>query len=106
MAESAPQRPRWTQARKTAVVLEWLRGGDAMELARTSGLSQAELFRWRARFLAAGQAALQTRRPRAELAQEQRVRLLERKVGQLTLENEALKKPDALIRPHGRRVNT
>jgi transposase-like protein len=106
MAESAPQRPRWTQARKTAVVLELLRGGDAMELARTYGLSQAELFSWRARFLAAGQAALQTRRPRAELEQEQRVRALERKGGQLTLENEVLTKTDALIRQHGRRLNT
>jgi transposase len=106
MAESAPQHPRWTQARKTAVVLELLRGGDAMELARTYGLSQAELFSWRDRFLAAGQAALQTRRPRAELEQEQRVRALERKVGQLTLENEVLKKTDALIRPHGRRLKT
>jgi transposase len=103
MAESAPTRNRWTQARKTAVVLELLRGGEAVELARREGISQAELFSWRDRFLAAGQAALQTRRPRADLAQEQRVRALERKVGQLTLENEILKKTDALIRQRGRR---
>ena len=106
MAESAPKRPRWTQARKTAVVLELLRGGDATELARTYGLSQVELFGWRDRFLAAGQAAMNARRPRAELAQEQRVRTLERKVGQLTLENELLKKTDELIRQRGRRSST
>ncbi len=87
MAESAPKRNRWTQVRKTAVVLELLRGGEAVELARRYGLSQAELFSWRDRFLAAGQAALPTRRRRAELDDERRVRALERKVGQLTLEN-------------------
>jgi transposase len=106
VAESVPKRNRWTQARKTAVVLELLRGGEAVELARRYGISQAELFSWRDRFLAAGQAALQTRRPRAELEQEQRVRALERKVGQLTLENELLKKTDELIRQRGRRLPT
>jgi transposase-like protein len=106
MAESTPKRNRWTQARKTAVVLELLRGGDAAELARKHGLSQAQLFSWRERFLAAGQAALKTRRGRAELEQEHRLHALERKVGQLTLENEVLKKTDALIRQRGRRLNT
>jgi hypothetical protein len=106
MAESAPRRPRGTQARKTAVVFALRRGGDAMDLARTYGRSQAELVRWRDRFLAAGQAALHTRRPRADLEPEPRVRALERQVGQLTLEHEVRNKPDALIRQHGRRVTT
>ncbi len=106
MAESAPKCSRWTQARKTVVVLELLRGGEAVELARRYGISQAELFSWRDRFLAAGQAALQARHPRAEREQEQRVRALERKVGQLTLENELLKKTDELIRQRGRRLPT
>jgi hypothetical protein len=83
-----------------------LRGGDATELARTYGLSQVVLLGWRDCFLAAGQAAMNARRPRAELAQEQRVRTLERKVGQLTLENELLKKTDELIRQRGRRSST
>jgi transposase-like protein len=93
MAKPTPQPQRWTQARKTAVVLELLRGGDVAELARQHGLSQAELFSWRDCFLTAGQAALKTRRTRAVLEQEHRLQALERKVGQLTLENEILKKP-------------
>ena len=93
MAESTPKRNRWTQARKTAVVLELLRGGDAAELARQHRLSQAQLFSWRDRFLAAGQAALKTRRARAELEPEPRHHARERQVGQLTLEHEVLKKP-------------
>jgi transposase-like protein len=106
MAESPPKPQRWTQARKTAVVLELLRGGDAAELARHHGLSQAELFSCRDGFLTAGQAALKTRRTRAALEQEHHLQALERKVGQLTLENEILKKTDALIRQRGRRSST
>lgn len=103
MAKPTPQPQRWTQARKTAVVLELLRGGDVAELARQHGLSQAALFSWRDGFLTAGQAALKTRRTRAVLEQEHRLQALERKVGQLTLENEMLKKTDALIRQRGRK---
>ena len=105
MAESTLAVNRWTPTRKAAVVLELLRGGDAVELARRHGLSQAQLFAWRDRFLAAGHAALKTRRGQIDSERERQVRELERKVGQLTLENEILKKTDALIRQRGRRLN-
>jgi hypothetical protein len=44
MAESTSKPNRWMRACNTAVVLELLRGGDAAELARQHGLSQAQLF--------------------------------------------------------------
>ncbi len=103
MAESTRTVNRWTPTRMTAVIVELLRGGDAVELARRYGLSQAQLLLWRDRFLEGGQAALKTRRGQVELDRERQVRALERKVGQLTLENELLKKTDALIRQRGRR---
>jgi transposase len=103
MAESTRTVSRWTPTRKAAVIVELLRGGDAVELARKHGLSQAQLFAWRDRFLEGGQAALKTRRGQSELERDRQVRELERKVGQLTLENEILKKTDALIRQRGRR---
>ncbi len=103
MPESTLIVNRWTPTRKAAVILELLRGGDAGELARKHGLSQAQLFVWRDRFLEGGQAALRTRRGQIALEQDRQVRELERKVGQLTLENELLKKTDALIRQRGRR---
>lgn len=105
MAESTRTVNRWTPTRKAAVILDLLRGGDAVELARKHGLSQAQLFAWRDRFLAAGQAALKTRRGQIDSERERQVRELERKVGQLTVENEILKKTDALIRQRGRRLN-
>ncbi len=86
MAESTLTQNRWTITRKAAVVLELLRGGEAAEMARRYRLGQAQLFVWRDRFLEGGQAALKTRR--GPLSAEQ-----ERQVGQLTAENELLKKP-------------
>ena len=103
MAESTLAVNRWTPTRKAAVVLELLRGGDAVELARRHGLSQAQLFAWRDRFLAAGHAALKTRRGQIDSERERQMQELARKVGQLTVENEMLKKTDELIRQRGRR---
>jgi len=103
MAESTRTVNRWTPTRKAAVILDLLRGGDAVELARKHGLSQAQLFAWRDRFLEAGHAALRTRQGRAAQERDRRVQELERKVGQLTVENEILKKTDGLIRQRGRR---
>ena len=57
MPESTLTVNRWTPTRKAAVALELLRGADVMELARKHGLSQAQLFVWRDRFLEGGQAA-------------------------------------------------
>jgi len=57
MAESTRTVNRWTPTRKAVVIVELLRGGDAVELASKHGLSQAQLFAWRDRFLQAGQAA-------------------------------------------------
>ena len=104
MAESTLARVRWTPTRKAAVVLELLRGVDVVELARRHGLSQAQLGVWRDRFLEGGQAALRIRRGQIELERDRQVRELERKVGQLTLEKEILKKTDELIRQRGRRL--
>jgi transposase-like protein len=41
MPESTRTVNRWTPTRKAAVIVELLRGGDAVELARKHGLSQA-----------------------------------------------------------------
>jgi len=60
MAESTRTVNLWTPTRKAAVILDLLRGGDAVELARTHGLSQAQLFAWRDRFLEGGHAAVST----------------------------------------------
>lgn len=94
---------RWSSRRKAEVVLQLLKGGDAQELARTHGISQAELFEWRDSFLEAGKSALKVRKDREVLAKERQIRRLERKVGQLTMEIELLKRYEELTRPAGPR---
>ena len=84
MPESTLTVNRWTPTRKAAVILELLRGGDVGELARTHGLSQAQPFVWRDRFLEGGQAGLRTRRGQLALERDRQVLELERKVGHLT----------------------
>jgi transposase-like protein len=88
-----PDRESLDPTRKAAVILELLRGGDVGELARTHGLSHAQLFVWRDRFLEGGQAALRTRRGQLALERDRQVQELDRTVAQLTLENALRKKP-------------
>lgn len=61
MGQPGFRHARWSPARKAAVVLAWLRGWDAGELAHLHGLTEAHLLAWVNRFLAGGQAALKTR---------------------------------------------
>jgi transposase-like protein len=89
---SSPQR-KWTLDRKMHVVLELLRGGDAAAISRSNGISQAQLFDWRDRFLEAGKAALKVRRNQDH---NKKIRQLERLVGRLTMEKEILKKTEQL----------
>jgi transposase len=82
---------RWSTKKKSELVLQLLRGANAGELAREHGISQAQLYSWRDQFLEGGRAALKVRRDRQD-SQTKQVSALERKVGQLTMENEILKK--------------
>jgi putative transposase len=82
---------RLSAARKRDLVLSLLKGADAAELGRKQGVSQAELFRWRDRFLEAGQEGLKSRREEQASGYEREIRRLQRVVGKLTLEAEILK---------------
>ena len=86
---SRPQ--RLSARRKGEVVIALLKGGDAVELAREYGISQAELYGWRDRFLEGGQEALKTRRNGLEAARERKVARLERKIGEMAIEAEILR---------------
>ncbi len=73
-------RKNWPSELKTDIVLAVLGGeATAAELARRHGINESTISRWREQFLAAGQAALNTRAADSEKAQ-------------LKNENERLKK--------------
>ena len=80
---------------KRAVMLELDAGRTAAETARKYQLSPKQLEKWRSDWRARGELAFPGNGQRAEapvLDQGRRVAELERKIGQLTIENDFLKK--------------
>lgn len=87
MSAGVSERGRFSSRRKTAVVLRLLRGEELDALSRELGVTAATLSQWRDRFLAAGQASLQSR-PTDERDDE--IQRLQAKVGEITMANELL----------------
>jgi transposase-like protein len=85
---------RWSANRKTDAVLRLLRGEKLDVLSRELGVEAHRLAAWRDEFLAAGKDGLKGRTPTTDgMSAEQRRRLreAERKVGELTLDNDILR---------------
>jgi transposase-like protein len=79
---------RWSAKRKREVVLRLLRGEDLETLCRELGVTAARLSAWRDEFLAGGEDQLKSR---ASSVRDREVRQLQRKLGELTMENELLR---------------
>jgi transposase len=83
-------RPRWSAGKKMDVVLRLLRGESLEMLSRELGVEAHRLAAWREDFLEGGKDALKGQRPDRS-ADDRALRQAERKVGQLTMENEILR---------------
>jgi hypothetical protein len=81
---------RWSASRKMDVVLRLLRGEKLEELSRELGVEAHRIAAWRDEFLDGGREALKGRSP--STPDDRRIREAERKIGELTLENEIWKK--------------
>jgi transposase-like protein len=83
-------RPRWSAGKKTDAVLRLL-GGEPLEvLSRELGMEAHRLAAWRDDFLQAGKQGLKGQR--ADRTPDDRaLKQAERKIGQLTMENEVLR---------------
>ena len=85
---------RWSANKKTDAVLRLLRGEPLDELSRELRVEAHRLAAWRDEFLAAGKQGLKGSSAAEDgLSAEQRRRLreAERKVGELTLDNDILR---------------
>lgn len=71
---------------KKELVLELLRGGSMEAIARREGLTASELDEWRETFITSGENGFK-RKP-----QESRLKEAQQVIGDLTMENELLKK--------------
>ena len=80
-------RGRFSTGRNTDAVLRLLRGEDLELLSREQGVTAATLSGWRDDFLAAGQAALESR---PADGRDDEIARLRAKVGELTMDNELL----------------
>ena len=81
---------RWSANKKLDVVLRLLRGEKLEEVSREVGVEAHRLAAWRDEFLDAGREGLKGKRATTE--EDRRLRDAERKIGELTLENEIWKK--------------
>ena len=83
---------RWTAKRRTALVLSILRGEtSAPEAARSHGLTLAEVEDWKEKFLLAGENGLRARPKNEEALQEEQIKKLKQKVGELVLDLDIMK---------------
>jgi len=84
-------RPRWSAGKKMDAVLRLLRGEPLETLSRELGVEAHRLAAWREDFLEGGKEGLKGQRPDRSPGDDRALRQAERKVGQLTMENEVLR---------------
>jgi transposase-like protein len=82
--------PRWSAGKKTEVVLRLLSGEALEELSRELQVEAHRLAAWRDDFLAAGKQGLKGQRSDRS-PDDRALKQAERKIGQLTMENEVLR---------------
>src|SRR5829696_6341101 len=83
-------RPRWSAGKKMEAVLRLLRGESLEELSRELKVEAHRLAAWRDDFLEGGKEGLKGQRPDRS-PEDRQLRDAERKIGQLTMENEILR---------------
>jgi len=89
---------KWSSEEKMAIVLEGLRGQKSVaEICREHQISQALYYRWRDRFLEAGQKGLSNGGGEDEKALQAQIEKLEKIIGRQTIAIEALKKTQESI---------
>ena len=99
MAEAEDRKEvRWSVRRKTDAVMRLVRGEDLDELSRELRVEAHRLAAWRDDFMAGGMEGLKARPLQPE---ERRLKEAERKIGELTMENEILK---AVARKRGLQI--
>src|SRR5919197_4742213 len=82
--------PRWSAGKKMDAVLRLLRGESLEELSRELQIEAHRLAAWRDDFLEGGKEGLKGQRPDRS-PDARALRQAQRKIGQLTMENEVLR---------------
>ena len=92
---------RWTTKRRSALVLEILRGETtAAEAARKHGLTVAEIEDWKERFLSGAENALRSKPLDEEAQKDAEIKRLKQKVGELVMDMDILQEAAKPYLPH------
>lgn len=86
--QEPPRESRWSARRKADAVIRLLRGESLDELSRELRVEAHRLQAWRDEFLAGGIEGLKARPLQPE---DRRLKEAERKIGELTMDNEILR---------------
>jgi transposase-like protein len=87
-----PDIKRWTTKRRSALVLEILRGDTtAAEAARKHGLTIAEVEDWKERFLSSAENALRSKPLDEEALKDAQIKRLKQKVGEIVMDMDILR---------------
>ena len=88
---------RFSSEEKFKIVLESLRGDRSIsEICRDYGIAQSVFYKWRDKFLQGAQQALKPSRG-TQQRQNSEIRQLKQIIGELTIENQILKKTQELL---------
>ena len=83
---------RWTTKRKAGLVLSILKGETSIqEAARQHGITVAEIEDWKEKFLLGAENALRTRPKDDEALQEEQIKKLKQKIGDLVMDMDILR---------------
>jgi len=85
---------RWSSKRKLSVILELMRGADLESSSRKYRVTIATLTEWRDRFLASGEAGLNSRETEPEDEEKRRLKSV---VANISVENELLREKIARL---------
>src|SRR5271167_794847 len=89
---------RWTSKRRAALVPSILKGETSVqEAARKHGFAVAQIEDWEERFLLAAENALHSRPKNEEALKGERIKKLERKIGEMLLDIDILRQG---VRPY------
>ena len=83
---------RWTTKRKLSLVLSILKGETSIqEAARQHGITVAEIEDWKEKFLLGAENALRSRPKDEEALQEEQIKKLKQKIGDLVTDMDILR---------------
>lgn len=90
-------RKKWTTEEKLQIVLAGLQHkAGVTELCRSHGISTPLYYQWRDAFLQGGKAGLEKGRNHVDRAKDQEIEKLLKKIGELAVEVDLLKKVEGL----------